>query len=66
MASRVIASLPRTDSASLWQPFAPIALPGRRTLSRVDLRAENAYCGLPFRCFSCAEIFPEEFRGYGA
>src|SRR6266536_4423872 len=31
-ASAVIASLPRTDSASLSQPFAPIALPRRHTL----------------------------------
>jgi hypothetical protein len=54
-ASAVIASLSRTDSASLSQPFAPIALPRRHTLPRVDLRAENAYCGVPFRCFSCAE-----------
>jgi hypothetical protein len=28
-----------------------------------DLRAENAYYGVPLPRLSFAEIFPEEFRG---
>jgi hypothetical protein len=31
-----------------------------------DLRAENAYYGVPLPRLSFAEIFPEEFRGYSA
>jgi hypothetical protein len=31
-----------------------------------DLRAENAYYGIPLPRLSFAEIFPEEFRGYSA
>jgi hypothetical protein len=31
-----------------------------------DLCGENAYCGVPLRRLSFAEIFPEEFRGYSA
>ncbi len=39
---------------------------GTGLLPRVDLRAENAYYGVPLPRLSFAEIFPEEFRGYSA
>jgi hypothetical protein len=39
---------------------------GAGLLPTVDLRAENAYYGIPLPRLSFAEIFPEEFRGYSA